>query len=205
MVSGADGSLSRTAEKDRLRPDSPELHALLANPLRHAIAMRAAARPCCATELEEVTGRPRKGVSKAIRELKRAGVLEFVEKRTGPKGGWSYFYRATRMIIDSDEWEQLSDSEQASLTGKRLAELHRDQVEALEAGTFHSDPHHALIRDHRYLDHEGFRRQAEILTRAYGELVENAAQSEDRCAATGEVPRLAVIGLTAFPAAPTAA
>lgn len=185
--------------------ESPEHHALLANPLRHDIAARMAARPWCATELEEVTGRSRKAISKAIAELHKAGVLEPVGKRPGPKGrgGWAYYYRATRAIIDTEEWARLSDSEQAGLTGKRLAELQRDQVEALEAGTLHSHPHHTLIRDHRYLDDEGFRRQDEILLRAYDELVANAAESSDRCTRTGEIPKLGVIGLTAFPAAPS--
>jgi hypothetical protein len=182
-----------------LAAGSPEIHALLSNPLRHEIAMRMAARPWCATELEQATGRPRKFVSKVIGELKKAGALEFVEKRPGPKGGWAYFYRAARSIIDREEWQQLSDAQQKSLTGKRLAELQRDQVEALEGGTFHSHPHHTLIRDHRHLDEEGFRRQDEILLRAYDELVANAAESHKRCVASGEQPMLAVIGLTAFP------
>lgn len=195
--------MNRTDDKASVALDSPELHALLANPLRHEIAMRTAARPYCATELEKATGRSRKSVSRAIGELRQAGVLELVEKRKGPRGGWAYFYRAARMVIDVEEWERMPNSEQARLTGKRLAELQRDQIEALEAGTFHSHPHHALIRDHRHLDEEGFRRQAEILGRAYEELVDNAAVSSERCAVTGEVPQLAVIGLTAFPAAPT--
>jgi DNA-binding transcriptional ArsR family regulator len=183
---------------------SPELHGLLANPFRHEIAMRMAARPYCATELVQVTGRRRRYVTEAIEELREAGVIELVEIRPGPngKGGRAFYYGATRTIIEADEWEQLSASDQASLTGKRLAELQRDQVEALEAGTFHSHPHHTLIRDHRRLDGEGFRRQDEILRRAYDELVANAEASHARCSATGETAQLAVIGLTAFPAAP---
>jgi len=111
MSRGADGSMTRTTEKAPLPADGPELHGLLANPLRHEIAMRAASRPYCATELQKLTGRSRKSVSKAITELKGAGVLELVEKRSGTKGSWSYFYRATRTVIDVEEWEQLSDSE----------------------------------------------------------------------------------------------
>jgi hypothetical protein len=182
----------------------PELHGLLANPFRHEIAMRMAARPYCATELVQVTGRRRRYVIKAIEELRAAGIIELAETRAGPngKGGRAFYYRAARIMIDGDEWEQLSDSEQASLTGTRLAELQRDQVESLEAGAFHSHPHHTLIRDHRPLDSEGFRRQDEILRRVYDELVANAEASLARCADTGEIPKMAVIGLTAFPAAP---
>lgn len=202
MGTDADGSVGEVGEKVRATVDTPELHALLANPLRHDIAMRTAARPWCATELQSAIGRSRKCISKAIRELKQAGVLELVEKRPGARGGWSYFYRATRVITQADEWKELPGSQQANLTAKRLAELHRDQIEALQSGAFHSHPHHALIRDHRRLDNEGFRRQAELLARVYEELVANAAESDRRCEVTGEVPRLAVIGLTAHPASP---
>jgi len=180
----------------------PRIHGLLANPLRHEIVMRTSARPWTASELAVVTGKTLKHVSKALEDLRKASLVELVERRPGPKGGIVRFYRAVRFIIDAEEWEHLSVPEQASSTAKIVAELQRDQARALEGGTYYSHPHHVLIRDHRQMDDEGMQSSDKILCRAYDELIEVERESLKRCEQSGEEPKQVVLGLTAFLAAP---
>jgi len=178
----------------------PRIHAVLANPLRHEIVMRTSARPWSPTELIEATGRTKWHVEKALRELKSVNLIELVEKRPGPKGGWVYLYRASRFVLHAEEWERLSDATQASATGKIEAELHRDLATAIETGGY-AHPNHAMIRDHRRLDDPAMERCAEILTRAWEEIVEAEEESLGRCNGDGEPP-LVVLGLAALPGAP---
>lgn len=180
----------------------PRLHRILANPLRHEIVMRTGARSWSASELAEVTGHSVKHVSKSLEELKKEGLVEPVGSRPSPKGGSVRLYRARRFILHAAEWERLSELEQASATGKIVFELHGDMADALEAGTFHTHPHHAMIRDHRVVDDQGMERCAEILTRAYEELVQAEEESIERSKESASEPFRIVLGLAAFPAAP---
>jgi len=149
--------------------------------------------------LVEATGKTKGHVEKALRELKNEKLIELVEKRPGPKGGLVYLYRASRFILQSEEWELLSDIEQASATGKIVAELYRDMAEALEGGGY-AHPDHALIRDHRRLDDQGMKRCANTLTKAWKEIVKAEAESMERCKDADEQPFLVYLGLTALPA-----
>jgi DNA-binding transcriptional ArsR family regulator len=198
----ADDRMDRTPTAPSTTFLDPRLHRVLANPLRHEIVMRTGARPWSAPELSEATGYSSKHVSKSLEELRKEGLVEPVGSQPGPKGGSVRMYRACRFILDAAEWERLSDLEQASATGKIVFELHGDMAHALEAGTFYAHPHHAMIRDHRMVDDEGMERCAEILTRAYEELVEAEVESVERCKDSAREPFRIVIGLAAFPAAP---
>lgn len=77
-------------------------------------------------------------------------------------------------------------------------------ADALEAGTFYAHPHHALIRDHRQLDDEGMKRCAQILKKAYDDILVAEQESLDRCRESGEAPFGIALGLAAFPRAPEA-
>src|SRR3954465_10902843 len=197
MRDGSDGNLDVASEAP-VAYSQPRVHGLLANPLRHDIVMKTSARPWTASELSAATGKTLKHVSKALEDLKKAGLVELVDQKPGPKGGIVRFYRAARFMVDAEEWEYLSMPEQASSTAKIVAELQRDQARALEGGTYYSHPHHVLIRDHRQMDDEGIRSTDKILCRAYDELIEVERESLERCGQSGEKSKEVVLGLTAF-------
>lgn len=181
----------------------PRLHAVLANPLRHEIVLRTSARPWSPTELADATGCSLDHVSKACRELKKENLIELVVTKTGPKGGTVYLYRAARFMVHAEEWERLSEVEQATSTGQIVMGLKMDMDEALAAGTLYAHPHHALIRDHRMVDDQGMKRCAEALERAYEEILEAERESVERCGvAPGRQPFPIGLGLSVYPRAP---
>jgi DNA-binding transcriptional ArsR family regulator len=195
MKSEADG------KKDAPPRLDPRLHGVLANPLRHEIVMRTSARPWSPTELAEATGRSLKHVSKALEELKKENLVELVGRKPGPRGGSVHLYRACRFVLSAEQWERLSNLEQASATGGIIVGLSTDMADALEAGKF-SHPHHAMIRDHRQVDDEGLKHCSNILVRAYKEILVAEEESLDRCKDSGEEPFGIAVGLAAFPRAP---
>jgi DNA-binding transcriptional ArsR family regulator len=181
----------------------PRLHGILANPLRHDIVLRTGARPWCATEIAEATGYSRKHISKAIKELVEAGLLELVERKPGAKGRIASYYRAVyRFMLHTPEWEQLSVVEQAATTNTIVESLHRDMVHSLDAGLLHAHPHHVMLRDHRRLDDEGMERVEEIFRAAYKEAVAEEEASIERCEQSGDEPFWVVYGLSSFQRGP---
>lgn len=179
----------------------PHVHGMLANPVRHEIIMKTGERAWTASELAEATGEPLKLISKGLRALEKAGLVEIVETGPGPKGGIVRRYRAVdRFMLDAEEWESLSMTEQANSTVNIIRVLYGEISKALHAGTFYRHPHHVLIRRPMWVDDEGMRELDEVYCRADAE----AAEVERRCAERrGDQPPVRVItGIQSFPAAP---
>lgn len=174
-----------------------ELHGILANPVRHAILSRAGERPWSASELAEELSLPRRQITDQIEELKKTSppLLELVGKKAGPKGGSMHMYRATRYVLDSDQWQQLSPIEQAVSSGTTVKLITEELGRALVDGTLYSHPDHVLYRDRHMVDLEGMRNICAILTGAAEAVVEEAAASVQRLADSDEPPIPILLGL----------
>jgi DNA-binding transcriptional ArsR family regulator len=176
-----------------------EAHGVLANRLRWEIVMRTGARPWCATELAEATGYSRRHVTKAIKDLREADLVELVERKPGTKGRVASFYRAAyRFTLHSADWDQLPSVIQETTTANIVSSLFRDTVESLDSGRLHSDPHHVMMRDHRRLDQVGRERVVEYFLEAYERAAAEEAASLERAAETGEALEWSVFGLSSF-------
>lgn len=199
MEAAVDGKVADTQQGSAPLCLDAEVHGVLANRLRWEIVMRTGARPWCATELAEATGYSRRHVTKAIKDLRKAGLVELVEKKPGPKGRVASFYRAAyRFTLHTAEWEQLPSVVQASTTGNIASSLYRDMVESLDSGRLHSDPHHVMMRDHRRLDQLGRERVVGYFLEAYERAIAEEAASLERAAETGEALDWSVFGLSSF-------
>lgn len=199
MEAAVDGKVADTRQGPAPLCLDAKVHGILANRLRWEIVMRTGARPWCATELAEATGYSRRHVTKAIKDLRKAGLVELVEKKPGPKGRVASFYRAAhRFTLHTAEWEQLPSVVQASATGNIVSSLYRDMVESLDSGRFHSDPHHVMMRDHRRLDETGMKRVEGFFREAYDKAVAEEEASIERCEQSEDEPFWVVFGLSSF-------
>lgn len=195
--------------KDTAKPTAALLetrvHKMLAHPLRHEIVMKTGERPWCPTEVAEATGEDIRRVTEQFEILTREALIELVERRPGPKGGMSHFYRAvTRFMLGPDEWDGLSDLVQARSTETILRVLHGDMRRSLDSGDFHTDPTHVLIRNPMWLDRVGRKQVHDILVDAYERIVDVEKESTERRQDSNEPARRVVAGLSAFLAAPDA-
>ena len=130
-------------------------------------------------------------------------LVELVEKRRGPRGGWEHIYKAVeRRLINAEEWEQLPAVVKATSETTITRMLHEEMVRSLEDGCFYLDPDHVLIRFPMWLDREGIREVDRIFSRAFNEVADVERTSAERRHASGEAPIRVIAGLTSFVAAP---
>lgn len=183
----------------------PTIYKALSNPLRHQIIMRTGERPWSPKEIaEDLDGVPLKRVCEQIEVLLglEPPLLELVEERPGPRGSTIHLYRAVvRARLNHEDWAQLSPAEQAAQTVTITEELHREWIASINAGLFHSDPNHVLMRTPLILDREGMRQIDAILVEAQDRFAEVERESADRRKLSCEEPVRVITGLVSFPAA----
>lgn len=182
-----------------------EVHKLLQHPLRHEILLRLGDGPATPGQLAKVTGKSERQVYDQINVLKSAkpALVELVEKRRGPRGGWEHVYKAVeRRLINAEEWEQLPAVVKATSETTITRMLHGEMIRALEDGCFYLDPDHVLIRFPMWLDREGIQEVDSIFRRALEEAADAERKSAERRHETGEAPIRVIAGLTSFVAAP---
>jgi DNA-binding transcriptional ArsR family regulator len=160
---------------------SAEQRKLLGHDLRYAIFMKLGERPRSATELESELGREFgvdvKEISRQVRMLAKARLVELASTPSGPKGGLLHKYRSHRYVFDRGEWEQMPASKRAAMSGRIVGTLSREIIAALTFGSFESHPNRVLGRRPLELDDEGAAKADAILTRADQELAEASAES----------------------------
>jgi len=175
---------------------------MLRHPLRHKILIRTGERPWCPAEIAEATGEPLKRVCEQVNVLRNQAppFLELVEERPGPHGGpLRHFYRSTlRVAIDAAQWESLTRLSQARQTATITEELHQEWIEAINCGTFYSDPHHALMRTALHLDENGRAKVAHMMQALQEELSEVELESAKRSRRSGERLKRTVTCLASF-------
>jgi hypothetical protein len=182
----------------------PVLYKALANPLRHQIIMRTGERPWSPKEIADDLGEPLKRVCEQIEVLLdfEPPLLELVDERPGPRGSTIHLYVAViRARLNHADWEQLSPAEQAAQTVTITEQLHGEWIASINAGLFHADPNHVLMRTPLNLDREGMRQIDAILVEAQDRFAEVERESAERRQRSGEEPVRVITGLASFPAA----
>lgn len=178
---------------------------LLKHPLRHKILIRTGERPWCPSELAEDIGEPLKRVCEQIAVLVRHSppCLELVEERPGPKGGTPrHFYRAlVRVGLADNEWSELPSLERAQQTVTITEEVFREWIDAINAGTFYSDPEHCLARTAMTLDREGMRQVMVMFMEVQRQLPEVERQAAERRRNDGADGFRVITNLASFRAA----
>jgi DNA-binding HxlR family transcriptional regulator len=178
----------------------PTIHKMLAHPLRHAIYMHMGERPWGLTELATKLSVKRKRLTDQVEVLKKAGLVEAVEKRPLPTGGYVWLYRSGRTLFGATDWEQMPPHERAIQTTGTVRQLHDETARAVQAQAY-EDPDHVLIRLPIWVDREGMQEINAIFDGAYEEVVQVGLRSAKRRGATGESPIHLITGLTSFPSA----
>jgi hypothetical protein len=181
----------------------PTLYKALANPLRHQIIMRTGERPWSPKEIAEDLDVPLKRVCEQIEVLLSFDppLLELVDERPGPRGSTIHLYRAIiRARLNHEDWTHLSPAEQMAQTVTITDELHREWIASINAGLFHADPNHVLMRTPMILDRQGMCRIDQILVEAQDCFAEVERESAERLAESGEEPTRVITALASFPA-----
>jgi hypothetical protein len=195
-------------QADAMSSPTVTLHAdlaiekMLRHPLRHKILIRTGERPWCPAEIADATGEPLKRVCEQVDVLRKHAppFLELVEERPGPHGGPPrHFYRSMlRVAIEAAQWESLTRLTQARQTATITEELHKEWIDAINCGTFYSDPNHALMRTALHLDNKGREKVARIMQALQEELPEVELESAERSRQTGEPLKRTVTCLASF-------
>lgn len=137
-------------------PES-EIWKAFSNPLRYQIVMALGEREASPTELAELFGIDLRRVHEQIQilenEYKLIGLVETDQR----KGGTQHFYRATtRPLLDAEEWAKLSSTAQHHISMAIARTMADDMYAAMDAGTFNSHPHRALLTKPMVVDEQGF-------------------------------------------------
>lgn len=201
MEGGPDAMAESTAA---MRYVGPALYKALSNPLRHQIIMRTGERPWSPKEISDDLGVPLKRVCEQIDVLLGLDppLLELVEERPGPRGSTVHLYRALiRARLNHEDWANLSPAEQAAQTVTITEELHKEWIASINAGLFHADPDHVLLRTPLNLDREGMRRLNKMLEAVQDDFADVERESAERMAVSGEQAKRVITGLASFPAA----
>ena len=191
----ADGMSTALVSLDQL---TAEARKLLGHDLRYAIFMKLGERPRSATELgaDPDIEADVKEISRQIRTLGKAGLVELAATPAGPKGGLLHRYVAVRHVFSAEEWDDLPEDGRADLSVRISRTLIREISEALDTGSFDSHPNRVLGRRPIELDDEGAEKVDEIMTRADEEIAQASAESLAR----GKQTRAWTAAVLAFPA-----
>jgi hypothetical protein len=169
----------------------PILYKALSNPLRHQIIMRTGERPWSPKEIaDDLEGVNLKRVCEQIEVLleMEPPLLELVDEYSGPRGSTIHLYRALiRARLNHADWASFPPAEQLAQTVTITEQLHKEWIGSINAGLFHSDPNHVLMRTPLNLDREGTSGSTEFSSRPRNSLprssakVRNAARRPARC------------------------
>ncbi|HSC20250.1 MAG TPA: hypothetical protein VLC07_00815 [Solirubrobacterales bacterium] len=180
------------------------IHRLLAHPLRHAIFKRLGEGPASPEQLAQSIGEDKRRICDQLETLKKADppLVELLEKRPGPKGGWIRIYGAPHLLVDTAEWEALPEDARANSTAGNVRQLQGEMARSVQAGLYHDHPHNVFIRRSMNLDEQGMQEIDAIYVEAYEKSIEVQRASAERSARTGSRLRRVITALQSFLAAP---
>jgi DNA-binding transcriptional ArsR family regulator len=160
----------------------------LLHPLRGRILQIVAERPATVRMVADELEEPRERIRKQLRWLEREEIV-FVSHRLPRRGTAENYYR-TRIepMVDTAEFERLSESERARLSGVAIKRLYRDATQAVRARTFDRRSDMASVHIRMLLDERGWREFAELHHRIALEALELRRQALERLQQSGEEP-----------------
>jgi DNA-binding transcriptional ArsR family regulator len=186
---------------------SKELAAALSNPTTSRILMELSAGPLSTKQCWEKMGGDFATVYRAMKRLEGWGLVRLRETKTGGsrRGGTEHIYESTeRAWVRTPEWEDLSPMIRSDLSRNILDSYMVRVREAVEAGTFGSEPDGHLSWDTVTLDRQAWLELSETLDGVLESLARLEAESKERLGATGgeEIPT--TVALSEFRSPPKA-
>lgn len=181
---------------------SKELAAALSNPTTSRILMELSAGPLSTKQCWEKMGGDFATVYRAMKRLEGWGLVRLLETKTGGsrRGGTEHIYESTeRAWVRTPEWEDLSPMIRSDLSRNILDSYMVRVREAVEAGTFGSEPDGHLSWDTVTLDRQAWLELSETLDGVLESLARLEAESKERLEAAGggeEIPT--TVGLSEF-------
>lgn len=201
MLRRADGNMASLPEAVLVEA---RIHRLLAHPLRHAICKTLAEGPASPEQLARAIGEDKRRICDQLEFLKKEDppLVELLEKRPGPKGGWIHIYGACHLLFDTEEWEAMPEVSRANSTAGNVRQLRGEMGRAVRAGLYHSHPHNVFIRRSMNVDEEGMKELDAIYLEAYEKSIKVQQVSAERTTRTGERLRKVITASLSFLAAP---
>jgi DNA-binding transcriptional ArsR family regulator len=175
---------------------------VLAHPLRYRILSilteREASPSQLAIELEE----PLDTVGYHMREMEKAGVIEFVRRAPGRRGEQKMYKSIARPVIELGEWERVIRPLREVNSAWNAELIVNDMVRSIESGVFDARTGRTMVRVPGVVDDEGWE-ELEPLAKAWLEgIFDVFAKSADRLASS-EATGFNVVAVTmAHEAAP---
>lgn len=141
-----------------------------------------------AQELAERIQQPVRTVRHHLSELRKAGLIETVERKTR-RGVVELFYRtAVPPVIDNDEFADLSSVEKLRTSTEALKHSYSNASLALAAGTMDARVDRGLVNVQAEVDAQGWREIVAAHRRAYEEVERVKAESAERLRSSDEEP-----------------
>ena len=185
-----------------LPPIDPSLIKALSHPDRARTLAVLNERDASPSQIAEELDQPLGNISYHIKTLLECRCIELVD--TEPRrGAVEHIYRATVPPLPSTEaWTGLMDSLKPSLSATFLADLVRDAVAALDAGSLDIRPERQLVRTPLVLDEKGWTDVVGAIDATLEWIADIERESAERLAVSGEVSLTASVSMLAYESAP---
>lgn len=175
--------------------------------LNHPVRVRALTilteRIASPKEISEQIDAPLSNVSYHVRVLDELGLIEIMEEES-VRGSVAHFYKAVeRPLIDNPDWERLDPKVRSAFSGYVIETLMSDAAKSLAAGVFDRREDRHLSRTPLLLDEEGWRRIAEIQTKALDEILKEQAAAAARMNGSREEGIHVITGMACFEVLPS--
>lgn len=174
-----EGSPSEGVDRDLVEAMSHPLRAKLLNAVTDQPGQSA-------QELAEKTRQPVRTVRHQLSELRKAGLIVTVEKKTR-RGTVEFFYRsAVPPLIDKDEFAELSPAEKLRTSTEVLKHSFQTVSLAMTHGTLDARIDRGLVNVQADVDTQGWQEIVAALRHAYEELERIKAESAERLRSSEE-------------------
>lgn len=179
---------------------------VLVKALNHPIRVKALTilteRIASPKEISEQIDAPLSNVSYHVRVLDELGLIEIMEEES-VRGSVAHYYKAVeRPLIDNPDWEQLDPNVRSAFSGYVIETLMSDAAKSLAAGVFDRREDRHLSRTPLLLDEEGWRRIAEIQTKALDDILAEQAKAAARMNGSREEGIHTIAGMACFEVVP---
>jgi len=141
-----------------------------------------------AQELAERRGQPVRTIRHHLSELRKAGLIETVERKAR-RGTLELFYRSiVPPLIETDEFAELNSAEKLRTTTEILKHSYETASRALSEGTFDARDDRGLVNVQAEVDSQGWREIVDAHRRAYEEVERVKVEGAERLRSSEEDP-----------------
>lgn len=179
---------------------------VLVKALNHPVRVKALTilteRIASPKEISEQIEAPLSNVSYHVRVLDELGLIEIMEEES-VRGSVAHYYKAVeRPLIDNPDWERLDPKVRSAFSGYVIETLMSDAARSLAAGIFDQRQDRHLSRTPLLLDEKGWRRIAQIQTKALDDILKEQAAAAGRMNGSREEGIHVIAGMACFEVIP---